>query len=307
MTNLQSTRVNQATVEHSIQPLLTEVASFKRFKGAYSIVGSTERIDKSGKAYWIIKLSDISTSINVYCFNMNEYVEQLACNSFVYIEATLKYVDGHQYVRCAFLQSLPSNMSRKVLSINSLPSCYSPAPETLLQLKTLVDSLSSRHLTRFISDVLVSRDIGINYLQCPASLRHHHNYTGGLLTHSVDVANKLLSENQFKGVERDIAIVAALIHDIGKTRTLSPTGHRTHLGSVVDHDELTLEICAKAFTRLDKFEPQSAVMLRHILTCASPGNRYGYEAITPIAAKLQLADKASASTHFTSTTLAQIA
>ena len=89
MTNLQSTRVNQATVEHSIQPLLTEVASFKRFKGAYSIVGSTERIDKSGKAYWIIKLSDISTSINVHCFNMNEYVEQLACNSFVYIGVLL--------------------------------------------------------------------------------------------------------------------------------------------------------------------------------------------------------------------------
>ena len=307
MTNSPYTQLTPATVEQSIQPLLAEVSSFKRFKGAYSLVGSTERIDKSGKAYWIIKLSDISTSINVYCFNMNEFVEQLACNAIVHIEATLKYVDGHQYVRCAFLQSLPSNVSRKVLSINSLPSCYSPAPETLLQLKTLVDSLSSRHLTRFISDVLVGRDIGINYLQCPASIRHHHNFTGGLLTHSVDVANKLLSENQFKGAERDIAIVAALIHDIGKTRTLYPTGHRTHLGSVVDHDELTLEICAKAFTRLDKFEPQSAVMLRHILTCASPGSRYGYEAITPIASKLQLADKASSSTHFTSTTLAQIA
>jgi len=307
MTNLHSAQIIPATVEHSIQPLLAEVASFNRFKGAYSLVGSTERIDKSGKIYWIIKLSDISTSINVYCFNMNEYVEQLTCNTIVHIEATLKYVDGHQYVRCAFLQSLPSNVSRKVLSINLLPSCYSPAPETLLQLKTLVDSLSSRHLTRFVSDVLVNSDIGINFLQCPASLRHHHSFVGGLLAHSVDVANRLLCENQFKGAERDIAIVVALIHDIGKTRTLSPTGHRTHLGTVVDHDELTLEICAKAFVRLDKFEPQSALMLRHILTCASPGSRYGYEAITPIASKLQLADKASASMHFTSTTLAQIA
>lgn len=307
MTNSPRTQLIPATVEHSIQPLLAEVASFKRFKGAYSLVGSTERIDKSGKAYWIIKLSDISTSINVYCFNMNQYVELLACNSVVHIEATLKYVDGHQYVRCAFLQSLPNSVSRKILSINSLPSCYCPAPETLLQLKTLVDSLSSRHLTRFLTDVLVGSDIGINYLQCPASLRHHHNFTGGLLTHSVDVANKLLSENQFKSAERDIAIVAALIHDIGKTKTLSADGQRTYLGNVVDHDELTLEICAKALARLDKFEPQSALMLRHILTCASPGSRYGYEAITPIALKLQQADKASASMHIASTTLEQIA
>ncbi|MGL1889186.1 MAG: hypothetical protein OCD76_21920, partial [Reichenbachiella sp.] len=90
-------------------------------------------------------------------------------------------------------------------------------------------------------------------------------------------------------------------------RVRSATGHRTHLGNVVDHDELTLEICAEAFARLDKFEPQSALILRHILTCATPGARYGYQAITPIAAKLQLADKTSASMHFTSTTFARIA
>ncbi|RHW75009.1 HD domain-containing protein [Colwellia sp. RSH04] len=307
MTNSPYTQLMPATVEQSIQPLLTEVSSFKRFKGAYKLVGSTERIDKSGKAYWIIKLSDISTSINVYCFNMNEFVEQLTINSIVHIEATLKYVDGHQYVRCAFLQSLLGSVSNQLLSINLLPSCYCPAPETLLALKTLVDSLSSRHLSRFISDVLVSSDVGINYLQCPASLRHHHNFTGGLLAHSVDVAKTLLRENQFKGIERDIAIIAALIHDIGKTKTLSADGQRTHLGSLVDHDELTLEICAKAFARLDKFEPQSALLLRHILTCASPGSRYGYEAITTIASKLQIADKASAAAHYTPTSLAQIA
>lgn len=307
MTNLHNTQLITATVAQSIQPLLTEVASFKRFKGAYNLVGSTERIDKSGKAYWIIKLSDISTSINVYCFNMNEFIEQLTCNSVVHIEATLKTVDGHQYVRCAFLQILQKKLSSQQLSINSLPSCYCPAPEKLLQLKVLVDSLSSPHLTRFISDVLVGSDVGINYLQCPASLRHHHNFTGGLLTHSVDVANALITENQFNGAERDIAIVAALIHDIGKTRTLGANGKRTHLGTLVDHEELTLEICAKAFSRLDKFEPQSALMLRHILTCASSGNRYGYEAITPIASKLQMADNASASAHFATNMLAQIA
>ncbi len=307
MTNSHSMQLITSTVEQSIQPLLTEVASFKRFKGCYMFVGSTQRIDKSGKAYWIIKLSDISTSINVYCFNMNEFVEQLTYNSVVHIEATLKDVNGQQYVRCAFLQTLPNKVNSPHVTIKTLPSCYCPAPEKLLQLKALVESLSSRHLTRFISDVLVNSDVGINYLQCPASRRHHHSFAGGLLTHSVDVANSLITENRFQGVERDIAIVAALIHDIGKTKTLEANGKRTHLGTLVDHEELTLEICAKAFARLDKFEPQGALMLRHILTCASPGNRYGYQAITPIASKLQMADKANACAHFSTNTFAQIA
>ena len=121
------------------------------------------------------------------------------------------------------------------------------------------------------------------------------------------MANRLINECQFQGGERDIAIVAALIHDIGKTMTLSSSGKRTSLGTLVDHDELTLEICAKAFARLDKHEGQSALLLRHILTCANPGNRYGYQAITPIASKLQTADKESASEHFNVSTLAKTA
>jgi len=307
MTNLHNTQVVTASVEQSIQPLLSEIASFKRFKGCYTMVNCVERIDKFGKPYWIMKLSDITTSIDVYCFNMNEFMELMSRNSLVHIEATLKSVDGYQYVRCAFLQLVQSRMSEQVLSINSLLSCYCPIPEQLSQFRKLVDSVSSRHLKQFLSDVLVNTTIGINYLQCPASLRHHHNYAGGLLAHSVDVANRLINKNQFQGAERDIAIVAALIHDIGKTMTLSLNGKRTSLGTLVDHDELTLEICAKAFARLDKYEKQSALLLRHILTCANPGNRYGYQAIPPIASKLQTADKESASEHFNASTLAKTA
>jgi 23S rRNA maturation-related 3'-5' exoribonuclease YhaM len=39
----------------------------------------------------------------------------------------------------------------------------------------------------------VNNDVGINYLQYPAS--HHHSFIGGLLAHSVDVVISLITEN----------------------------------------------------------------------------------------------------------------
>jgi 3'-5' exoribonuclease len=305
MTNSNNTQLFEASVQQSIQPLLENISTFKRFKGCYTMVGCIEKTDKQGKQYWIMHLSDISTFINVYCFNMNDFIAQLQPNSIVHIEATLKYVNGQQYVRCAFLQIISDEASKELIDINGIASCYCPIPELLPRFKKLVDSVYSAHLKQFLSDVLVNNETGINFLQCPASLRHHHNYSGGLLDHSIDVAERMINDNQFVNAERDIAIVSALIHDIGKTKTLAPNGTRTSLGMVVDHDELTLEICAQALSKLDVGEPQSAMLLRHILTCASPGARFGYQAITPIASSLQTADKQSAEEHFTASSFAQ--
>ncbi len=307
MTNSNNPQLVQATVQQSIQPLLENISSFKRFKGCYTMVGCIEKNDKLGKQYWVMQLSDISTFINVYCFNMNDFMVQLQANTVVHIEATLKYVDGQQYVRCAFLQMVSDESSKELLDINGIAGCYCPIPELLPRFKKLVDSIKSTHLKQFLSDVLVNNETGINFLQCPASLRHHHNYSGGLLEHSIDVAERVVSRSQFANAERDIAIISALIHDIGKTKTLSPNGTRTSLGMVVDHDELTLEICAQALSQLDKCEPQSAMLLRHVLTCASPGSRYGYQAITPIASVIQASDKQSADEHYFATSFAQIA
>lgn len=302
MTNSNNTQLVQTNVQQSIQPLLENVSSFKRFKGCYTLVGCAEKIDKQGKQYWIMQLSDISTVLNIYCFNMNAFMEQLQANTIVHIEATIKYIDGQQYVRCAFLQTVSDETSKDLLDINAIASCYCPIPKLLTRFKSLVNHIQSTHLKQFLSDVLVNSEVGINYLQCPASLRHHHNYSGGLLEHSVDVAERMIKDGSFSNSERDVAILSALIHDIGKTRTLAPNCTRTSIGMVVDHDELTLEICAQALQRLDDKEPQSALLLRHILTCASPGSRYGYQAITPIASTLQAADE-----HYSSTSFAQIA
>jgi 3'-5' exoribonuclease len=60
----------------------------------------------------------------------------------------------------------------------------------------------------------------------------------------VEVAEIAASHPVEDRAEREIAIIGALFHDIGKTRTFDHHLKRTDCGNLVCHDHLTLEICA---------------------------------------------------------------
>ena len=64
-------------------------------------------------------------------------------------------------------------------------------------------------------------------------------------------------------------------------------------GKWVDHGELTLEICSKAQSKLEKTNSLFANILRHIWTCKPPGASYGYKSKLAIADAVQLADRFS--------------
>lgn len=92
-------------------------------------------------------------------------------------------------------------------------------------------------------------------------------------------------------IECDIAVTAALLHDIGKAQTFSDNLSRTAIGSLAVHDALTLEICAKPLAKLSEVHPHIANQLRHAWTCASPNARYGFTPETRVAKQLQIADR----------------
>ena len=296
--------INQTIAfNHSIQPPLSNAANFKRFKGYYCVISCVKKIDKFDLSYWVIELSDSSATIKVFCFNNPLNIHHIKPFGLIHIEATVKEANGQHYINSAIVYPVDSAQQLAHFTLSLLPQAYCHKPELLRRFSTLVKQIHSRVLTRFLAHVLADNVVSYRYLQCPASLRHHHHYSGGLLEHSIEVAEQLINqhsvnEKKFTQKERDIAIVAALLHDIGKTRTLTSDGKRTALGMMVDHDELTLEVCANALVTLDKTDTSSAMLLRHIWTCATPNARYGYQAITPIATALHRADHQSANNTF---------
>ena len=275
------------------QPLIAEAFSFKRFAGNYVVTGVIAKTDNLNRHFRLITISDGSGDLTLKCTNFELLGVDLTMFSLVYVEAALSQKSGEAEYYCKNL--IPATSCKKLgPDLSVLPRSLCPIPEAFDGLLIMAERVNEPLLREFLREVLLKPDIGIRFMQCPASLNYHHNYPGGLIKHSVSVAWNIWGIQELNRLDRDIAIVSALLHDIGKTKTLTPDMCRTAIGRLVDHSQLTLELCAEPLAELERRAPGIAYQLRHAWTCYSPGARFGFKAKTMVAKHLQYVDRMSA-------------
>jgi 3'-5' exoribonuclease len=85
-------------------------------------------------------------------------------------------------------------------------------------LRDLVATVQSPHLRRLLALVFgEGTPTWTSYRDAPAAKHYHQAYRHGLLEHSLTVAQAVGAISAtFPGVDRDIAVTGALLHDIGK-------------------------------------------------------------------------------------------
>jgi len=96
----------------------------------------------------------------------------------------------------------------------------------------------------------------------------HHNYVGGLAEHSFSMFELCSSfcEN-YKELNRDLILTAAILHDIGKIRSYSLVSaiDYTSEGRLLGHIVIGDELVRDAIERLGNFPKEKALKLRHLI------------------------------------------
>ena len=134
-------------------------------------------------------------------------------------------------------------------------------------LRELLTTIQNTHLRGLLSAVFAESWSG--YREAPAGKRYHHAYRHGLLEHSLTVAQSVSAISaMFPGIDRDVAVTGALLHDIGKLEAYELRGAAI---SMSDEGRLHGEIplgyyrVRRAIERLDGFPPELAQALLHII------------------------------------------
>jgi 3'-5' exoribonuclease len=88
-------------------------------------------------------------------------------------------------------------------------------------LRELIATVQSPHLRRLLGALLgEGSDTWAGYREAPAAKHYHEAYRHGLLEHSLTVAQAVGAiAATFPGIDRDVAVTGALLHDIGKIET----------------------------------------------------------------------------------------
>ena len=106
-----------------------------------------------------------------------------------------------------------------------------PVEELERDLREVVATIQDPQLLRLLDAILGegSATWG-DYRDWPAAKRYHQAYRHGLLEHSVGVAKGVhLVCGTFPGIDHDVAVTGALLHDIGKLEAYDAIGHTIDL------------------------------------------------------------------------------
>ncbi|MCG5495966.1 MULTISPECIES: HD domain-containing protein [Ectothiorhodospira] len=102
-------------------------------------------------------------------------------------------------------------------SIELLPAHRVPKPEDLPRLVALAESLESEAYRQFMVSVFSDPPFAVDFLTLPAAYRCHHAEPGGLLRHSLEVAEGIQRlDLKMHPLKRDAGILLGLFHDVGK-------------------------------------------------------------------------------------------
>jgi 3'-5' exoribonuclease len=103
-----------------------------------------------------------------------------------------------------------------------LPSTYRDVEELKGFFRFHLESVRDPEYAAILGLIFGDTEFFEIFATAPAAKLYHHAYLGGLLEHTVAVAEMCdFVGQQYGRVDRDLLLTAALLHDVGKTRELS--------------------------------------------------------------------------------------
>ncbi len=161
-----------------------------------------------------------------------------------------------------------------------LPSAYRDLDELDGFLEHFVREVHDAGLRAVLEELLADEVLRAEWRRAPCTRSGHHSYLGGLLEHTVAVA-QLAAETCALHVrlDSDLLLTAAIVHDLGKTRefTYGAEFGLSAEGRLLGHVEIGMEIVA---ARAGALPAERRLALLHCILChhgpdAAPGRRFG--------------------------------
>ncbi len=138
------------------------------------------------------------------------------------------------------------------------------------EVRELLETVQQPHLRMLLERVFAEgSELWTRYRVAPAAKYYHQAYRHGLLEHSLGVAQAVSAISAtFPGIDRDVAITGALLHDIGKLEAYTDDPRSIDLtdeGRLLGEIALGYYRIRRTIEEIDGFPPDLAQALGHII------------------------------------------
>lgn len=229
------------------------------------------RVNRKGAQYVQLMLRDRSGGLSARLWNAGDYVfRSFDDGDFVHAEGKVQLFEGSLQIILTHLERVEAE---KVEVADFLPHTPHDVPKLLERLRGYLLRLADPHLRALAECFLMDDPFLRGFSTCPAGVKLHHAYVGGLLEHTVtmmDIADRLFPF--YPGVDRDLVLVGVFLHDAGKTRELTygrAFGYSDE-GQLVGHIAIGVEMLTEKAAKVpeltgEPFPRELLVRIKHMI------------------------------------------
>ena len=255
---------------------VSHIASGESVSDIFVLAEKSMGHKRDGNPFLNLLLADKSGQIKAVVWdNVAQIAASANAGDFVKIGATAGEYRGTLQLVVKSMAPVPADA---VAPEDFLPASTRSADKMLERLKSLTDSMTSPSLRALMNAFWADADLVRLFMRAPAAKKMHHAYLGGLIEHTLSMA--LLADKvagHYSGVDRDMLIAGAVLHDIGKVRELSYdfSIDYTNEGRLLSHIAIGLEMVNTKIASLKEFPAEQAALIKHMIVSHHGAREFG--------------------------------
>jgi len=221
---------------------------------------------KAGNPYLSIKLADRTGEAEGRIWdNALDFLPLFEKDDFIKVRGEVDEFQGSLQFRITKLRKCED---REIQLGDYLPHTSQDVEKMLGELKDIASRVRQPFLSRLLEAFFIDEALVKKFKMAPAAKAVHHVFLGGLLEHTLSVVQLvLLIGPRYKGINQELLLTGAILHDLGKVSELSfeRTFDYTDPGRLLGHITLTVEMIEEKLKTIPEFPENLALLLKHII------------------------------------------
>ncbi len=221
---------------------------------------------KAGNPYLSIKLADRTGEAEGRIWdNALDFLPLFEKDDFIKVRGEVDEFQGMQQLRITRLRKCED---REIQLGDYLPQTPQDVEKMLVELMNIASQVRQPFLGRLLEAFFNDDELIKKFKMAPAAKAIHHVFLGGLLEHTLSVVQLvLLIGPRYKGIDQELLLTGAILHDLGKVSELSyeRTFDYTDPGRLLGHITLTVEMINEKIKGISDFPENLAILLKHII------------------------------------------
>ena len=233
----------------------------------YLVKSKTSALTKNGKPYENLIVQDKTGSIEAKLWDPNSAgIDDFDALDYVEITGTVKVFAGANQLNVTRVRKCQEGEYDQA---DYLPVSSKNIDDMYSELLRLIKSIKTIYLRMLLEDFFEKDEEFIKkFKKSSAAKSVHHNFIGGLLEHTLSVANLCnYMASAYPILNRDLLVSAAILHDIAKTKEFSdfPVNDYTDDGQLLGHIVMGYEMVSSRIADIPGFPEKTASELKHCI------------------------------------------